>query len=99
VVVTITDPDIDEDGVQNGDDICAFTPSGEVTDPSTGCSIDQLCPCSAPRGSSEPWQNHGKYVSCVSKTANSFRDWGLISEEDKGLWTSEAAKSGCGHKT
>ena len=94
----VCDPDIDEDGVQNGDDLCEFTSSGEVTDPSTGCSIDQLCPCDTPRGSSEPWKNHGKYVSCVSKTANSFRDAGLISEEDKGLLTSEAAESECGHK-
>ncbi|KPJ96152.1 MAG: hypothetical protein AMS18_01545 [Gemmatimonas sp. SG8_17] len=94
----VCDPDIDQDGVGNDDDLCEFTPDGEVTDPNTGCSIGQLCPCDGPRGSSEPWNNHGKYVSCVAKTAASFRDADLISEEEKGEITSAAAESSCGHK-
>ena len=94
----ICDPDLDGDGVENGEDLCEFTSDGVVVDPATGCSIPQLCPCSGPRGSSEPWKNHGKYVSCVAKTANSFRDALLISEEQKDEITSAAAESSCGHK-
>ncbi|MGB8221576.1 MAG: thrombospondin type 3 repeat-containing protein, partial [Polyangiales bacterium] len=92
------DGDINGDGVGNGADLCQVTSEGTIIDPDTGCSIAQLCPCNSPRGSSEPWNNHGKYVSCVAKTANSFRDAGLISEEQKGDITSAAAQSSCGHK-
>jgi len=94
----VCDGDIDGDGVGNGADLCEFTAGGALFDPATGCSIPQLCPCDGPRGSSEPWKNHGKYVSCVAKTANSFRDAGLISEQDKSDITSAAAGSICGHK-
>lgn len=93
----LCDPDIDQDGVANGDDLCEFTSGGEIIDPGTGCSIAQLCPCEGPRGSSEAWKNHGKYVSCVAKTSSSFREADLISEEDKGQITSDAAESSCGH--
>jgi len=94
----VCDADLDGDGTGNADDLCEFTPDGVTTDPDTGCSIAQLCPCNGPRGSSAPWKNHGKYVSCVTKTANSFRDANLISEEEKGQITSAAAESSCGHK-
>ena len=92
------DPDVDGDGVANDIDICAFTPLGEVVEPDVGCSIAELVPCEGPMGSTEPWRNHGKYVSTVSKTAVSFMKQGLITGADKGALVSEAAKSVCGVK-
>ncbi len=90
------DADIDNDGVDNGDDLCAFTGFDEVVEAATGCSIDQLCPCDGPRGTTQSWKNHGKYVSCVSKTSKSFVQQGLISNQERGDIVSEAAQSNCG---
>jgi hypothetical protein len=91
------DSDLDGDGVPNtAPDACAFTPSGEMVDPTSGCSIAQYCPCEGPRGTTELWKNHGKYVSCVSKSAQSFVDLGLITEEEKDAMVSAAAQSSCG---
>ena len=92
----VCDNDLDGDGVLGSDDVCEFTPIGTPVDPNTGCSIDQLCPCYGPQGSSEPWKNHGKYVSCVTKAANDLRKAGLITGTEKGQITSEAAQSDCG---
>ena len=92
------DADADGDGVANGDDVCEFTLLGMVVDPASGCSIFQLCPCDGPRGTNQPWKNHGKYVSCVAHTANSFLDLGLITGEEHGEIVSAAAKSECGKK-
>jgi hypothetical protein len=92
----VCDNDLDGDGALGNDDACQFTPVGALVEPATGCSIPQLCPCEGPRGSSEPWTNHGKYVSCATKAANGFLDQGLIAEEQKGQITSEAAESDCG---
>ena len=47
--------DDDHDGVPNDKEVCPETPAGEVADTS-GCSINQLCPCNG------PWKNHGAYV-------------------------------------
>jgi hypothetical protein len=88
--------DIDDDGVANGADQCAETPAGVVVDPGLGCSIDQLAPCDGPPGSTEPWRNQGQYLSFVARTANSFKQQGLISEAEKGAIISAAAQSGCG---
>ena len=92
------DTDIDGDGVLNVLDICASTPLGELVDPSTGCSINQLCPCEGPRGSTEPWRNHGKFVSCTTKASESFVVFGLITETDKDSTVSAAGQSSCGAK-
>ena len=92
----VCDNDIDGDGVVGNDDVCEFTAIGELIDPATGCSIGQLCPCEGPQGSSEPWKNHGKYVSCVSKAANQLKKAGLITGAQKGQITSEAGQSECG---
>jgi hypothetical protein len=92
------DPDIDEDGVANGGDLCADTPLSEIVDPSTGCSVGQLCLCEGPRGTNVPWRNHGKYVSCVAKSTKSFVEMRLITEAEKGAIVSEAAQSDCGDK-
>lgn len=90
------DADIDGDGVANGIDVCAFTPLGETIDPTTGCSIGQLCPCSGPRGTTQPWKNHGQYVSCVTKSAQSFVQMGLITTTEKDAIVSAAGQSSCG---
>jgi len=90
------DPDIDGDGVNNGADLCADTPLGEIVDPESGCSIAQLAPCEGPQGTTVSWRNHGKYVSRVAKTAESFVELGLITEAEKGAIVSAAANSSCG---
>ncbi|MCP4930906.1 MAG: hypothetical protein GY912_02885 [Candidatus Marinimicrobia bacterium] len=90
--------DIDDDGVPNDIDECDFTPLGEVIEPSTGCAIEELVPCEGPRGTTEDWKNHGKYVSTLAKTLNSFVEEGLITEEEKDAIMSEGASSDCGNK-
>jgi hypothetical protein len=90
--------DDDCDGVLNDDDLCPTTPEGEIVDPDTGCSIDQLCPCDGPIDSINAWKNHGKYVSCVSKQSGGFVKMGLISTIEKDAIVEEAAESDCGKK-
>jgi carboxypeptidase T len=91
------DDDVDGDGVVNDDDLCAFTELGVLID-SAGCSIEQLCPCEGPRGIASLWKNHGKYVSCTAKSAESFVEAGLITEAEKDAVVSDAAQSDCGDK-
>ncbi len=86
------------DGVLDGDDLCAETPLDVVFDPGTGCSLDQLCPCEGQRGTSVLWRNHGKYVSCVARTAESFVEGGLIAAAEKDAIVSGAAQGTCGDK-
>lgn len=90
------DDDIDGDGVNNGSDQCSATPLGTLVDPGTGCTLAQLCPCEGPKGSVEPWRNHGKYVSCMAKATIGFAAQGLLTENSQGLIVSEAAESICG---
>lgn len=87
------DPDVDGDGVANGDDECPLTEPGAIVDPDTGCSIAQLCPAGGPRDSSEPWRNHGQYVSCTARAAGSFVEKGLITGSEQGGIVSDAARS------
>ena len=94
----VCDNDIDGDGIVNEIDECEFTAVGEIIDPSTGCSILQLVPCESPRGITEEWKNHGKYVSTLAKTTNSFLEAGLITEEEKDAIMEIGATSNCGHK-
>jgi len=83
--------DLDGDGICYSNDVCPDTAiDGIVND--EGCSIEDLCPCE----NQPPWRNHGKYVSCTAKTAESFVDEGLITQEEKDMVVSEAAKSDCG---
>ena len=94
----VCDADIDGDGVSNESDICPGTPLGVVVAPSTGCSLAQLCPCEGPRGTTVAWRNHGKYVSCVAQSAESFVAQGLLTEAEKDALVSQAAQSTCGEK-
>jgi hypothetical protein len=93
------DPDdLDGDKVIDAKDLCPNTAMGQRADPGTGCSLAQSCPCEGPRGTVivRPWKNHGEYVSCVTKTANSFAKAGLITGSEKGSIVSQAAQSTCG---
>jgi len=90
------DEDIDGDGVLNETDQCEFTALGEIVDPDTGCPLDQPCPCEGPHGSTSPWKNHGKYVSCVTQSAESLVQQGLMTEAEKDDIVSSAAESDCG---
>jgi hypothetical protein len=92
------DNDIDGDGVTNDDDGCEWTTVGDVVNQNNGCSIDQLCPCEGPRETTVFWRNHGKYVSCIAKTAEFFAKDGLITIKEKGAIVSAAAGSSCGQK-
>lgn len=92
------DADIDGDNVANNADVCAATPVGEVVDSANGCSIAQLCPCDGPRGTTVPWKNHGKYVSCTAHAANDFVSLGLITQGHKNAIMSAAGSSSCGKK-
>ena len=83
--------DDDNDGVLDAADGCPGTPPGGVVD-SDGCTIAALCPCE------NSWKSHGAYVSCVSRTAETFVDAGLITEGQKDAIVSEAAQSDCGSK-
>ena len=94
------DADADEDGVDDSVDQCLFsefTETGEGLAPpglrglvdGDGCSVADYCSC-------EDAQNHGQYVSCVTQTAQSFRQQGLITQHDKADYTTEAAHSSCG---
>jgi hypothetical protein len=84
------DNDDDSDGVANENDECEDTPAGEIVDPSNGCSIEQLVPCD------NNWRNHGKYVSALAKTANSFVKQSLITQDEKDVLMEEMASSDCG---
>ncbi len=55
-----------------------------------------LVPCEGPPGTTEPWKNHGKYVSAVAHAASDLFDRGLISAATKGAIVSEATGSSCG---
>ena len=86
------DSDLDNDGVADSVDACANTIPGAIVE-ATGCSIAQFCPCDNP-----DWKNHGKYVACVSNTAEGFFITGLISEAEEKAISSAAGRSECGQR-
>lgn len=92
------DSDIDGDNVVEEFDQCAATPFGETVDPANGCSLDQLCPCDGPRGTTRLWKNHGKFVSCMAHAANDFVNNGLITLDQREAIMSSAAQTSCGRK-
>jgi hypothetical protein len=95
--------DSDVDGVADDSDQCAASDlsatvvietcdSGVANDLfATGCSIaDLIAPCAdAPK-------NHGKYVSCVSRTLNVLKKSGAITGREKAAIQRCAAKSSIG---
>jgi hypothetical protein len=88
--------DEDGDGVLDGEDLCPGTASGEVVDPSTGCSVHQLCPCEGPRGTDRAWRSHGRYVSCVARATEDFLALGLLDVREKDRIVAGAGRSSCG---
>lgn len=88
----LAQPDTDGDGVHDDTDQCLSTPAGEVVDPSTGCSVEEACPCE------NAWENHGAYVSCVAHATNTLVGMGLITGAEKGAIMAEAGASSCGKK-
>ena len=94
----VCDNDVDGDGAPNVTDICAESPLGDLVNSENGCTIDQLCPCSGPRGTTSNWRNHGKYVSCMAHVTNDFASSGLIDDSEKDCIVSTAAQSSCGNK-
>ncbi len=83
--------DDDNDGVLDAEDSCPGTVPGGLVN-SDGCTIAALCPCE------NSWKSHGAYVSCVTRTAQTFVAAGLITETQKGAIISEAGLSNCGNK-
>jgi hypothetical protein len=81
--------DEDFDGIADRDDQCAGTSPGAPVN-ATGCSIDQICPCSG------PWRNHHEYVACVRNTAADFVRGGFITRSDAREVTRQAQRSDCG---
>jgi hypothetical protein len=81
---------VDGDGVLYTEDLCLWTPAESIVN-ADGCSVFQLC-------ESNTYKNHGKYVSCVSHTAEAFLDAGLITEAEKDATVSVAGKSDVGKK-
>ena len=57
-----------------------------------GCSLDQTCPTTG------SWKNHGAYVSCVSNTAATLVDLGLVTPAQKDALVPAAAQSSVGSK-
>jgi hypothetical protein len=94
----VCDSDADGDGVANTSDVCAQTPLGEVVEPTTGCSIDQLCPCERPRGQAQRWPNHGQYVACVATSSLRLLTLQLITLAERAALVVEAALSDCGDR-
>jgi hypothetical protein len=86
--------DADGDGVVDSLDLCSGTAAGSIVD-ATGCSIDQIAPCSGP-ASGGVWKNHGQYVSAVAQAAEAFLEQGLISVDQAEEIVTLAAHSDCG---
>jgi hypothetical protein len=94
--ITIGGPDQDFDGVPDSADACPSTPPCSLVN-STGCSIDQLAPCTGP-ASGGSWKNHGQYVAAVAQAVESFLAEGVINEDQADAILSAAGQSPCGSK-
>lgn len=86
-------PDSDGDGVNDTSDSCPGTAAGSPVNAS-GCSGAQLVALACPAGGS--YKNHGAYVSCVSKAAESALAAGLLTSAEKDAIVSAAAQSSIG---
>ena len=88
----LCDADLDGDGVPDSADQCVPTASGQVVN-GEGCAIAQICPCN------NNWRNHVAYVACVARTANDFREDGLISLRELARIVLQAGRSRCGARS
>ncbi|MCC6624983.1 MAG: hypothetical protein IT385_27295 [Deltaproteobacteria bacterium] len=83
------DDDDDGDGVVDRDDTCLGETGAEpVLD--NGCTVAQQCACDG------AWKNHGAYVTCVGRAAESLRALGRIARGDRDAYVSRAGASRCG---
>jgi len=87
----IVPPDLDQDGVPDYRDQCLGTAPNKVVD-SSGCAIEQLCPCNG------PWRNHGEYVACMKRVTAEFDSAGLIDDAQRRALINHAAQSNCGKR-
>lgn len=86
----------DGDGDRIGDacDACADTAQGEPI-LQTGCSIEQVCPCTGPVEGGE-WQNQRQYLRCVAAATRRLRKQGQVSRQESMNLLRRAMQSGCG---
>jgi hypothetical protein len=90
------DDDIDGDNVSNKEDLCPMTLGPKLVDPGTGCSLEQLCPCSGPAGGQVPWNKPQDYQNCIKDNAKHLQDLGIISKNEFKAIFSLAKGSQCG---
>ncbi|NIP30326.1 MAG: hypothetical protein GTO02_09625 [Candidatus Dadabacteria bacterium] len=81
--------DSDSDCIPDEYDLCPDSTTSIVN--SSGCSLDQLCPCE------DNWENHGQFVKCTTAAAGQLLDEYVISKEEKNQIVMDNAKSGCGN--
>ncbi len=86
--------DADRDGVLDANDLCPDSGPEETVD-AVGCSVPQYCACEGPT-TEAPWDNHGRYVSCVTHKAGDFARAGLIAKQERKDYVKQAAQSQCG---
>jgi hypothetical protein len=91
----ISHGDGDGDGVPDGRDSCPETETSFKVD-TTGCSVDQLCPCAGPSGTTRAWKNHGDYVSCVEHSVTAFYRARLLTRPEVQAVQRAAEHSQCG---
>lgn len=86
--------DSDGDGIGDACDQCPDTSRGSVVT-GDGCSVEQLCPCDAPR-MGERWDSQREYLRCVARATRTLRRQGQMSRSDSLRTIRQAARSGCG---
>ncbi len=86
----------DSDGDRIGDacDSCSDTAPGEPI-LHTGCSIEQVCPCTGPVEGGE-WQSQRQYLRCVAAATRRLRKQGQVSRQESMSLLRRAMHSGCG---
>src|SRR5262249_23621943 len=90
------DSDADGDGVQDASEpCCCLGTAPGVPTTALGCSIDQICPCAAPLGSTA-W-NHGEYLHAVKQVVKELLVQQRITTVDRRTIVSAAKASGCGN--
>lgn len=87
--------DSDTDGVGDACDRCPQTATPRAVTRS-GCALEQLCPCSGPRGTDEPWGSVGTYLRCVSKGVRRLKQEAGLSRSEGRILLREAVRSACG---
>jgi len=86
--------DSDNDGIPDDNDACPGTDTGPVN--GDGCNGSQYIALQC--NSEEDYENHGDYVSCVTRATKEAVEQGLIENNEKGEAVSGAAKSDTGKK-